>query len=82
MAIEPVILVLITVIGASTPLAAGALGEVVAEKAGVLNLGVEGMMLVGAVAAFATAVGTESSTLALLAAADGRRADGAACSAS
>jgi len=69
MLIEPFVLVLITVIGAATPLLLAALGELVVEKAGVLNLGVEGMMLVGAVAAFATAVGTESATLAIIAAA-------------
>jgi ABC-type uncharacterized transport system permease subunit len=51
---------LLTVIPAATPLLLAALGELVAEKAGVLNLGVEGMMLVGAVAGFATAYATGS----------------------
>jgi len=45
---------LLTVIMTSVPLILAATGEVVAERSGVLNLGVEGMMLMGAVAAFAT----------------------------
>jgi ABC-type uncharacterized transport system permease subunit len=45
---------------AATPLIYAALGELVAERAGVLNLGVEGMMLVGALAAFAVSVHTGS----------------------
>ena len=58
--------VVLTIITASTPLLLAATGELVTEKAGVLNLGVEGMMLVGAIAAFATAVSTGSSLLAIL----------------
>jgi general nucleoside transport system permease protein len=47
--------VILTVITASTPLLFAATGELITEKSGVLNLGVEGMMLVGAIAAFAVA---------------------------
>jgi simple sugar transport system permease protein len=49
---ELLIAIFITVVGASTPILIAALGELVVEKAGVLNLGVEGMMLVGAITAF------------------------------
>ena len=59
--------VILTVITASTPLLLAATGELVVEKSGVLNLGVEGMMVVGAVAAFATASSTGSAVLAILA---------------
>src|SRR5512145_1992439 len=60
---------LLTVIGAATPLLLAALGEVVTERAGVLNLGVEGMMLAGAVSGFAIVVASGSHLLGLLAAA-------------
>ena len=60
--------IVMTLVAASTPLLLAALGELVAEKAGVLNLGVEGMMLCGAVAGFAVAFSTGSTGLGLLAA--------------
>jgi len=62
-------LVLLTIIGAATPLLFAALGELVTEKSGVLNLGVEGMMLAGAVVGFAVTVTTGSGLLGVLAAA-------------
>ncbi|MCB2053795.1 MAG: ABC transporter permease [Geminicoccaceae bacterium] len=61
--------ILVTVIAAATPLLFAATGELVAERAGVLNLGVEGMMIVGAVAAFAVTLTTGSATLGIAAAA-------------
>jgi len=61
--------VLLTVITASTPLLLAALGELVAERAGVLNLGVEGMMAVGAISGFAAAYGTGSGLVGVAAAA-------------
>ncbi len=59
-------LVLLT-LAAGTPLVYAALGELVTEKSGVLNLGVEGMMLVGAVVAFIAAAGTSSPWVGVLA---------------
>jgi ABC-type uncharacterized transport system permease subunit len=67
--VDAIIPVLQSTVIAATPLIYAALGELVAERAGVLNLGVEGMMLVGAVTAFAVGLGTESHTLAFMSAA-------------
>lgn len=50
-------------INAGTPLMLAAFGLLVNEKAGVLNLGAEGMMLLAAIAGFAVTVGTGSATL-------------------
>ncbi|HVO02147.1 MAG TPA: ABC transporter permease [Candidatus Cybelea sp.] len=61
--------VMLSVISAATPLLLAATGELVTEKAGVLNLGVEGMMLVGAVIGFAVTLGSGSATLGIVAAA-------------
>ena len=58
-----VIALLAGTVTAATPLVFAALGELITEKSGVLNLGVEGMMLMGAIAAFAGA--TTSGSLAL-----------------
>lgn len=55
MSTEQIILILVSVVTAATPLAFAAFGELVTERAGVLNLGVEGMMLLGAVIGFAVA---------------------------
>jgi len=43
---------LLTTMTAATPVLIAALGELVAERSGVLNLGVEGMMVMGAAVAF------------------------------
>ena len=60
--------VLLTIITASTPLLLAAIGELVTERSGVLNLGVEGMMVMGAVAGFAAAYTTGSPALGVVAA--------------
>lgn len=63
--INPAILIASLMV-ASVPIILAAIGELVAEKAGVLNLGVEGMMIMGAICGFATAVGTGNPFLGFL----------------
>ncbi len=57
-------LLIAATLSAGTPLAIAALGLLINEKAGVVNLGAEGMMLIAAVAGFATAYHTGSDLLA------------------
>ena len=64
---ETVIAILAAAIAAGTPLVFAALGELVTVKSGVLNLGVEGMMLVGAVAGFAATAASGNPWLGILA---------------
>jgi len=59
--------ILLTIITAATPLVIASIGELVTERAGVLNLGVEGMMIIGAVVAFAAAQYSGSPMIGLLA---------------
>lgn len=68
MSLDIALPVILTVISAATPLLLAGIGELVVERAGVLNLGVEGMMLAGAVTAFAVTFTTGSHTLGILAA--------------
>jgi ABC-type uncharacterized transport system permease subunit len=60
--------IIISIIIASTPLLLAALGELVAERAGVLNLGVEGMMIMGAVCGFIATVESGQPLLGVIAA--------------
>jgi ABC-type uncharacterized transport system permease subunit len=69
-AINPVLLIASLMV-AATPILLAAIGELVVEKAGVLNLGVEGMMIVGAISGFAIAVESGSPMLGFVAAAIG-----------
>ncbi|NKB76792.1 MAG: ABC transporter permease [Gammaproteobacteria bacterium] len=64
---EIIIAAVLTIITAATPLLYAALGEMITEKSGILNLGVEGMILLGAVCGFATVHFTGSGTLAVFA---------------
>ena len=63
---ETFVLGLVTIVSAATPLLLAALGELVVERSGVLNLGVEGMMLAGAVTGFAVTVTTGSPALGII----------------
>jgi ABC-type uncharacterized transport system permease subunit len=60
------IVILAAGVAAGTVLLFAAIGEIFAERAGVLNLGVEGMMLMGAVAGFSTAAATGNPWLGLM----------------
>jgi simple sugar transport system permease protein len=60
--------ILITIATAATPLLIAAVGELVVERSGVLNLGVEGMMVMGAVTGFGVTLATGSPWLGILAA--------------
>lgn len=60
--------ILLTVFTAATPLLIAALGELVTERSGVLNLGVEGMMIMGAISGFAFAIYTGNPYIGALAA--------------
>lgn len=70
MDINPILLASAIMV-ASTPILLAAIGELVVERAGVLNLGVEGMMITGAVVGFIAAHETESTTLGFIGAAVG-----------
>ena len=60
-------LLIAATLASGTPLALAGLGLLINEKAGVLNLGAEGMMLVAAIAGFAAAFTTGSDTAAFIA---------------
>ena len=67
MSLEILLALLAATVQAGTPILYATLGEILTEKGGVLNLGVEGMMLVGALAGFLTALHTGSPVLAFMA---------------
>ncbi len=60
--------IILGIIIAATPLVFAAIGELTVEKSGVLNLGVEGMMIVGAIAGFAGTIESGSFTAGIVAA--------------
>src|ERR1700733_1569048 len=66
---SPIVPMISSTVVAATPLIYAALGETIVEKAGVLNLGIEGMMLIGAVSGFAATLATGSDFVGFVAAA-------------
>ena len=54
-------------IDSGTPLLLAALGLIINERSGVINLGAEGLMLIAAITGFATALATQNDAIALLA---------------
>src|SRR6266498_1878269 len=66
--LDVVVALLVIAIVKSTPLVFGALSGVVCERAGIVNIAIEGMMLMAAFAGFAVAAVTGSLTAGLLAA--------------
>lgn len=66
---EDVLTTIVRALALGTPLLWAALGEIYAERSGVVNLGVEGMMILGAFLAFAVAQTTGSPGVGLVAAA-------------
>lgn len=57
-----------TMVTAGTPIVFAALGELITERAGILNLGLEGVMLIGSIAGFATATQFSNHWIGLVAA--------------
>src|SRR5690606_19838627 len=66
--LDALVVILAATLRAGTPLVFAALGELIVEKSGVLNLGLEGMMLTGAVVGFIVAASGGGAVLGLLAA--------------
>jgi general nucleoside transport system permease protein len=64
--VELIEAIILSVLAASTPLLLAATGELVTERSGVLNLGVEGMMIMGAACGFGGALLTGSTTIGAL----------------
>lgn len=64
---EAISALLLAAIGVAIPLMLAGIGETIGERAGVLNLGVEGVMLVGAYVAFVVALGSGSAVLGIVA---------------
>lgn len=66
--ISQLLQLIVATLVAGTPLVYAGLGELVVERAGVLNMGVEGMMVIGAISGFAVTMATGSVALGVLAA--------------